>query len=68
MSLTKYYGKKVRIVAENGKLFEGKVVDYCYPEDNELDEESITIRCTKGPFPGNLVEFPESDIKSIEIL
>lgn len=68
MSLKKYYGKKVRIVAANKKTFEGMVTDYFYPEDNDPEEESIAIRCSKGPFPGKSVEFPESDIKSIEII
>lgn len=68
MSLNKYYGKDVRIIAENGKAFEGKVTDYFYPEDNEPEEESIAIRCTKGSLVGKSVEFPEHDIKSIEII
>lgn len=68
MSLNKYYGKNVRIVAENGRTFEGKVTDYFYPEDNEPEEESIAIRCVKGFLVGKSVEFPAHDIKSIEIL
>lgn len=68
MSLIKYYGKKVHIVAENGKWFEGKVTDYFYPEDNEAEEESIAIRCEKGFLVGKSVEFPAHDIKSIEVI
>ncbi len=68
MLLKKYYGKKVCIIAQNEKVFEGMVVEYCYPEDNDPEEESITVRCTKGPFPEKLVEFPASDIKSITVI
>ena len=68
MSLKKYYGKKVRILADNEKSFEGKVTDYFYPEDNEPEEESIAIRCTKGFLEGKSVEFRESEIQSIEVI
>ena len=68
MSLKEYYGKTVRIIADNGKVFEGNVTDYFYPEDNEPEEESIAIRCYKGPFPGRSVEFPKSDIKAISVI
>lgn len=68
MSLNKYYGKKVRIIAQNGKSFEGKVTDYFYPEDNEPEEESIAIRCEKGSLVGKSVEFPKHDIVSIETI
>lgn len=68
MSLKEYYGKTVRIIADNGKVFEGNVTDYFYPEDNEPEEESIAIRCSKGLFPGRSVEFPKSDIKFIEAI
>lgn len=65
MPLKQFYGKTVRIVAVNEKSFEGKVTDYFYPEDNESGKESIAIR---DKFTGNLIEFPEEDIKSIDIL
>ena len=68
MSLKKYYGKKVRILADNEKSFEGKVTDYFYPEDNEPEEESIAIRCMKGSLEGISVEFRESEIQSIEVI
>ena len=44
------------------------MTDYFYPEDNDPEEESIAIRCMKGPFVGKSVEFPEHDIVSIEII
>ncbi|MCI8993387.1 MAG: hypothetical protein HFG80_11815 [Eubacterium sp.] len=65
MELKMFYGKKVRIISMNGKKFQGKVTDYFYPEDNEPEMESIAI---DDIFSGNAVEFPESDIKSIEII
>ncbi len=68
MSLNEYYGKRVRIIAKNGKTFEGKVTDYFYPEDNETEEESIAIRCENGSLVGKSVEFPEHDIVSIDII
>lgn len=68
MPLKKYYEKKVRILANNGKTFEGKVTDYFYPEDNEPEQESIAIRCVKGYLVGKSVEFRESEIQSIEII
>lgn len=65
MNLIEYEGKKVRILAMNGRLFEGKVTDYVYPEDNDPEVESIII---DDILSGNAVEFPEDDIKSIEII
>lgn len=65
MSLIEYYGKRVHIIADNGKEFEGEVTDYFYPEDNEPEIESIAI---KDVYSGNYIEFPEADIKSIEVL
>lgn len=65
MSLKQFYEKTVSIVAMNEKTFEGKVTHYFYPEDNETGKESIAIR---DKLSGNLVEFPEDDIKSIEVI
>lgn len=65
MKMIEYYGKNVNIIARNGLHFSGKVTDYFYPEDNESGVESIAI---KDVYSGNYVEFPEEDIKSIEII
>lgn len=65
LSLKQFYDKKVRIIASNGEKFEGKVTDYFYPEDNEPERESIAIR---DVFSGKLIEFPEEDIRSIEVI
>ena len=63
--MIEYYGKNVNIIAQNGLHFSGKVTDYFYPEDNESGVESIAI---KDVYSDNYVEFPEEDIKSIEIM
>lgn len=68
MELGKYEGKYVRIISNEGNLWEGEVLDYVWPEDNENNLESIIISCDKGKFPGKLIEFYEKDIKSIEII
>lgn len=64
MGLIDYCEKKVRIVAKNGREFEGKVTDYFYPEDNENGKESIAI----DNVDGTIVEFYEEDITSIVVL
>ena len=43
MNLKQYYGKKVKIVADNDKVFLGTVNDYFYPDDNENGKESIVV-------------------------
>ncbi len=63
MELKKYYNKKVHIVSDEGKIFEGVVSDYIYPEDNESEKESIVIDSSNG-IP---IELYESDIKTIQI-
>ena len=68
MELINYEGKKVRIVAVDNKIFEGRIGDYIYPEDNEPEVEAIVMDCKKGPLRGKAVEFREEDIKSIEII
>lgn len=66
MKLIDLESKNVRIIAQNNKKFEGKVREYIFPEDNEPEGvESIVV---DDILSGNLVEFPESDIKSIEII
>ncbi len=64
MGLIDYCEEKVRIVAKNGREFEGKVTDYFYPEDNENGKESIAI----DNVDGTIVEFYEEDITSIVVL
>lgn len=68
MGLIDYEGKKVRITDNEKRVWEGKVTDYIYPEDNEPEIESIIIRCDVGKFPGKSIEFTESEIKTIEVI
>ena len=64
MKLIEYEGKKVRIVAVNNKEFIGVAEDYVYPEDNELEGESIIVNTLSGA----LVEIRLEEIKKIEIV
>lgn len=68
MNLIEYEGKNVRIVDTKRRVWEGKVTDYIYPEDNEPEIESIIIKCAVGNFPGKSIEFTEAEIESIEVL
>ena len=71
MELGKLEGKKIRLVSETGRSFEGKVTDYIYPEDNEPEVEAIIVDYPvrsdgyKYEYP---VEFKATEIKSIEII
>jgi hypothetical protein len=68
MNLVKYEGRKVEIIDNKNQKWEGIVTDLFYPEDNEPERESIVIKCEKGRFVGNYVEFFMDDIKSIKAL
>lgn len=61
-------GKQVRIVDVDGDVFEGIVLDYIYPEDNEPEGiAAINVEdCLKKP--RELIGFNEPDIVSIEII
>ncbi len=64
MSLKEYYEHTVKIIADNGEVFCGIVIDYFFPDDNENNLESIIIRTSKG----NLFEFTKDEIETIEII
>ena len=65
MSLSKYYKLKVRIVDTDGDVFVGKVNDYIEADDNVPEEiEGIIIDTSDG----QILEFTEKTIKSIEII
>ena len=68
MNLIDYEGKKVKITDIRKRIWEGKVTDYIYPEDNEPEVESIIIRCEAGKFPGKSIEFTALEIESIEVI
>ena len=61
-------GEKVNIVDIDGEIFEGVVLDYIYPEDNE-PEGIAAIDIYKCPQrAGQGVSFYETDIKSIVVI
>lgn len=68
MELRKYEGKKVKIISQSGKTYEGIVGDYCYPEDDENNKEMIVVDVEKGSHEGKAVGLYETDIESIEII
>lgn len=64
MTLKSYYGKNVTVVLEEGEIFSGVVVEYFFPEDNELGEESIILKTKKF----GLIEFTASEINEIKFI
>ena len=68
MKLMDYEGKRVRIVDVDNQIFEGRITDYIYAEDNEPEVEAIVMDCQKGPLRGKAVEFWEEHISVIEII
>ena len=64
ISFKKLYGKTVRIIATNGKKFEGEVTDYIYPEDNAPEKvEGFVI---DELISGHPIEFTKNRIKTIK--
>lgn len=64
----KLEGKRVRIIDMDGEVFEGRVADYIFPDDNE-PEGIAGINLYKCPqYPGQWLGFNETDIKSIEVI
>lgn len=59
-------GKKVRLTDTDGEIFEAKVTDYVYPEDNEPEGIASIIIWNKSN--SRSIEFLETDIKSIEVI
>lgn len=47
INLLKYYGKQVQIACTSGNVYEGIVGDYCYPEDDENNQEMIVLDVQK---------------------
>lgn len=64
MDLKQFYNKEVVIVSVNGQVFEGKVNDYIYSDENNLGKESVILDAKSG----DIIEFTEEDIASIEIV
>lgn len=63
--LEQYFGRQVVAETDNRKIFRGPVIDYCTPDENDNQKESIIIRDVHTQ---SLVELYESDLKSIEIM
>lgn len=64
MDLKQFYNKEVVIVSVNGQVFEGKVNDYIYSDENNLGKESVILDAKNG----DIIEFTEEEIASIEIV
>lgn len=61
-------GKRVKITCTDGKVFEGTVTDYIYPEDSELEGLAAIYIEDCPQLPGREVGFNENEISSIQIL
>ena len=61
MEIKQYIDKNVMIIADNGKIFSGKVEDFLYSDENGFGEDSIIVRSKN-----DLIEFVLSDILHIE--
>lgn len=61
-------GKKVKIIAYNNQVFEGIVVDYIFPEDNEPEGIAAIDIHACSQRPGQWIGFNENEIKSIEVI
>ena len=62
MSLIKYVGQTVTIIADNGEMYCGIVDDYFFPDNNDIAEESIILKITNSEF----IEFTASEINEIK--
>ncbi|MFR5683872.1 MAG: hypothetical protein ACLUD1_07470 [Clostridia bacterium] len=73
MNLRNYEGKNVKLIDNDGEIFEGYVSDYIFAEDNVPEEvEAIVldypIRISDSYKYKNPVEFTALEIKSIKII
>lgn len=64
----KFEGRRVRIIDMDGDVFEGKVVDYIFPEDNEPEGIAGIDLYHCPQCPGQWLGFNETDIQSIEVI
>jgi hypothetical protein len=65
----KLEGKNVRIICNDGQIFEGNVGDYIFADDNVNGKESIILDPFPGfPLYGCPVEFLEEEIKTIKVI
>jgi len=66
MYLGGYVGKRVRVVANDDQVIEGKCTDYTQPLDN--DPEIASIGVVTEPGAGYGYELYENEIKSITVI
>ncbi|CDA71450.1 putative uncharacterized protein [Ruminococcus sp. CAG:579] len=64
IDLQKYLFNKVLLIDIDGKQWNGYVFSFHDKDDNEDEEDSITLKVTNSE---KLIEFTESEIKSIKI-
>lgn len=62
------YGKKVKVVFDDGQILIGIVDIWTSAEDSEDGLEELTIIPTKGELEGQLINFKENEVKSIEVV
>lgn len=62
MIKSEYFGKKIKLIDEDGKEWIGVVRDITPAADSESGENEIAIE-----YAGGLTNFTESEIESIEI-
>ena len=65
MSLVQYLGENVKIICDEGKVWEGFICSYIDPDDNDPEVEAIIMDHKPS---GSLIEFREEEIASIEIV
>lgn len=63
--LYKYLYRDVIIIDIDGTTWDGHVVSFDFAEDNDDNEDSIIIQTPKEK--GVLIDFSQSEIKSIEL-
>lgn len=63
INLRKYLFNKVLLIDIDGKQWSGYVFSFHDKDDNEDEEDSITLKVTDSE---KLIEFTESEIKSIK--
>ena len=70
MKLIEYEGKQVKILSAGGNTYEGRIGDYCYPEDDEINLEMIVVdvEMKNGKVVDQPVGLYEKDIESIEVV
>lgn len=61
-------GKKVKLTSKTGKIFEGIVADYIYPEDNEPEGIAAIDVYNSPQRPGQWLGFNEDEIRDIEVI